>query len=53
MSAGTAVYPGGSNTYVKNHAATGNLVISFSRNPKDFPFARYDQYKPVKKDSGY
>jgi hypothetical protein len=53
MSAGTAVSPGGSNTYVKNHQATGNLVISFSRNPKDFPFARYVQYRPVKKDAGY
>ncbi len=53
MSAGTAVLPGGSNTYVKNHQATGNLVISFSRNPSKFPFARYVQYRKVTKDAGY
>jgi hypothetical protein len=53
MSAGTAVYPGGSNTYVKNHAATGNLVVSFSRNPSKFAFARYVQYRKVTKDAGY
>lgn len=52
MAAGTAVYPGGSNTYVKNHKATGNLVISFSRNPSKFPFARYVQYRKVDKDQG-
>lgn len=53
MAAGTAVYPGGSNTYVKNHKATGNLVISFSRNQSKFPFARYIQYKTVTQDQGY
>lgn len=53
MAIGTASYPGGSNTYVKDHRATGNLVISFSRNAKDFPFNRYVQYRPVEKDAGY
>jgi len=53
MAAGTAVYPGGSNTYVKNHKATGNLVISYSRNPNDFAFNRYVQYKTVTQDQGY
>ncbi len=53
MAAGTAVLPGGSNTYVKSHKATGNLVVSFSRNPNKFPFARYVQYRTVEKDSGY
>lgn len=53
MSIGTAVYPGGSNTYVKDHRATGNLVVSFSRNPSKFPFQRYVQYKPVTNDAGY
>lgn len=53
MAAGTAVLPGGSNTYVKNHKATGNLVISFSRNPNDFTFNRYAQYKTVTEDSGF
>lgn len=53
MSAGTAVLPGGSNTYVKNHQATGNLVVSYSRNPSKFPFARYVQYRKVTKDAGF
>lgn len=53
MAAGTAVRPGGSNTYVKDHKATGNLVISFSRNPNKFPLARYIQYRKVEKDAGY
>lgn len=53
MAAGTYAYPGGTNTYVKNHEATGNLVVSFSRNPSDFPLARYVQYRDVKKDAGY
>lgn len=53
MAAGTYAYPGATNTYVKNHEATGNLVVSFSRNPSDFPLARYVQYREVKKDAGY
>ncbi len=53
MAAGTAVYPGSGNTYIKNHQATGNLVVSFSRNPKEFAFTRYAQYRTVKKDAGY
>lgn len=53
MASGTAVYPGQSNTYVKDHKATGNLVISFSRNPNKFAFPRYMQYKNVDKDAGY
>jgi hypothetical protein len=51
--AGTNVLPGAGNTFVKNHEATGNLVIHFSRNPEDFPLNRYIQYRPVKKDAGY
>lgn len=53
MTAGTAVFPGASNTFVKDHRATGNLVVSFSRNPNKFAFARYAQYHNVKKDQGY
>ena len=52
-SIGTAAYPGGTNTYVKNHEATGSLVTSFSRNPSDFPLARYTQIRPVTQDAGY
>lgn len=50
---GTFALPGQSNTFVKNHEATGNLVVHFSRNPKDFPLNRYIQYREVKKSAGY
>lgn len=53
MAAGTAVYPGGVNTYVKSHAATDNLTVSFSRNVRDFPLAQYVQYRDVQKTQGY
>lgn len=53
MAQGTPVYPGGSNTYVKNHDATGRLTVAFSRNPNKFPLARYGQYAPVDQDAGY
>ena len=53
MAAGTPAYPGGINTYVKSHDATGNLIVSFSRNPSDFPLARYAQYREVSKSQGY
>jgi hypothetical protein len=49
---GTPVYPGGSNTYIPNHRATNNLVIGFSRNPKQFPLNSYVQLKPVEQDQG-
>lgn len=52
-SAGTYALPGGSNTYVRDHRATGSLIISYSRNPKDFPLNRYVQLRPVTKDSGF
>jgi hypothetical protein len=53
MPVGAAFQPGNSNTYIKDHAATGYLITQYSRNPKDFPLARYAQYREVKKDSGY
>lgn len=49
---GTPVYPGGSNTYIPNHKATGNLVIGFSRDVKRFPLNQYIQLKPVTQDQG-
>jgi len=51
--AGTAVLPGASNTYVRNHDATGNLIVHYSRNPEDFPLNRYVQIRKVEKDSGF
>jgi hypothetical protein len=53
MTIGTPVYPGQSNTYIPNHAATAGLVIGFSRNVDDFPLNDYIQIKPVTKDVGY
>lgn len=48
-----AVFPSGSNTFVKDHEGSGRLVIDFSRNPKDFPVNQYAQVTPVKKTAGY
>ncbi len=53
MAVGAAYYPNNSGTYIKNHGATGHLITQYARNPKDFPFARYVQYREVKQDSGY
>lgn len=53
QAAGPLVLPGGSNTYVKSHDATGNLIVAYSRNPNDFPLNRYIQYREVTKDAGY
>lgn len=53
MAAGVATYPGGSNTYVKDHKATGYLITHFARNPSEFPLADYAQYREVEKDAGY
>lgn len=50
--AGTPVLPGGSNTFIPNHQATGSLVIGFSRNVTDFPLNDYIQIKPVEQDQG-
>lgn len=54
MAVGPYAYPGGGgNTFVKDHSATGNLVVSFSRNPNKFPLVKYVQYREVKKEAGY
>lgn len=52
MATGTYALPGSVNTYVPDHDATGNLIVSFSRNPNKFPLAKYAQYRPVKKTTG-
>lgn len=46
-------FPSGTNTYVPSFDATGQLVVSFSRNPKDFALNKYVTITPVKKSSGY
>lgn len=53
MSVGQYARPGFANTFVKNHEATNNLTISFSRDPKKFALPRYAQYREVKKSTGY
>jgi len=53
MANGTPVYPGQNNTYVKNHEASGNLVVEYSRNPDDFSINKYIQITDVPKSSGY
>lgn len=47
-----AVNPSGTNTFVPNTEASGNLVADFSRNPKDFALPHYVQYVPSKKNVG-
>ena len=44
--------PGAYNTYVQNPDATGNLIITFSRDPSRFALAKYAQYRPVTKSTG-
>lgn len=48
-----AAFPAASNVFVKNHEASGKLVVDFSRNVKKFALNRYAQIIPVKKVSGY
>lgn len=48
-----AQFPSGTNTYIPSFDATGQLVVSFSRNPKDFALNKYITITPVKKSSGY
>lgn len=45
-------YPGQFNTYLISHDATNNLIVAYSRNPKDFACAEYMQIVPVTKTTG-
>ena len=53
MPAGAYTQVGQSNTYIKDHAATGKMIVGYSRNPKEFALNRYVQIKKVNKDRGY
>jgi len=53
MAVGTAVFPGGANTFVKDHRATGQLAVDFSRNVSDFALNKYIQLRKVDKETGY
>ncbi len=48
-------YPSGNpgNTFVPSFEASGQLVVSYSRNPKDFPVNQYITLVPVKRSIGY
>ena len=45
--------PGSNNTYVPSFDTTGNLIVGFSRNPKDFKVNQYMTLTPVKQSIGY
>lgn len=44
--------PGPQNVFIPDHAASGKLVVDFSRNPKSFALPNYTLYVPVKKTEG-
>lgn len=44
--------PGPYNTFIPDHAASGGLVVDFSRNPQSFALPEWTQYVPVKKTEG-
>lgn len=47
------VLPAQSNTYTPVALAGDQLMVDFSRNPKQFKLSRYTQIIPVKRDTGY
>lgn len=47
-----ATYPGGSNTYIPSHEASGAMVVDYSRNPSKFALAKYAQIVPTEKQVG-
>lgn len=53
MAAGDPVFPSGSNTFVKDHAATGGMIINYSRNIEDFALNSYIQIRKVSTEAGY
>jgi hypothetical protein len=48
-----AGFPAGNNTFIPSFDASGQLVIQYSRNPKDFAINKYTTITPVKKSIGY
>ena len=45
-----AQFPSSTNVFVRDHAASGNLIVDFSRDPKKFAVASYAQIVPVVAD---
>lgn len=48
----TAGYPSQYDVYVPSHAASGGLLVGYSRNAKDFPVNRYIEMFPSKQELG-
>lgn len=44
---------GGGSVVIPDHEATGNMVVEFSRNVKDFPINQYAELRPVTKMRGF
>jgi len=49
----TAIAPGPSNVFIKDHNASNKMVIDFARNVADFPVNGYAQIVPADKVGGY
>src|ERR1700728_1024569 len=47
-----ASYPSSTNVFVPSHDATGELTISYSRNPKDFALNQWVTMTPITKMIG-
>lgn len=47
-----AAYPSAANVFVRDHAASGKMVVDFARNIKEFAVNQYMQIVPVKKTEG-
>jgi len=48
-----ATFPGPASVFIRDHNATGKMVIDYARNIADFPVNGYAQIVPVKKVGGY
>lgn len=52
MAAGPMTALSQGNSYIKDHASSGKLKVSFSRNPDEFSLPNYIQIRPVTKQRG-
>jgi hypothetical protein len=48
-----ATFASPTSVFIKNHEASGKMVVDFARNVKDFPVNGYVQVVPVKQVGGY
>ena len=52
MTAGPLTNVSQGNTYIKDHASSGKMVVDFSRNVEEFALPNYIQYRKVPKQRG-